>query len=64
MLRQQELKTQSSNANEAVILVEEEMEKQCVNMSPGQSHALFMNTFAMVLKDAGLWSRQYYEDKS
>lgn len=35
-----------------------------MNMSPGQGHALYMKTFAIFLKDVGLRSPQYYEDKS
>ncbi len=40
------------------------MEEERIDMSPGQSHALFMETFATILKDLGLRSPQYYEDKS
>lgn len=40
------------------------MEEERMNMSPGQSHDLFMKTFATILKDFGLRSPQYYEDKS
>lgn len=64
MLPQQELETQSSNMDGDVNLVDEEMEEKCTSMSPGESHALFMKTFAWILKDQGLWSPQYYEDKS
>lgn len=33
-------------------------------MSPDQSYALFMKTFAAILKTTGLRSPQYYQDKS
>lgn len=35
-----------------------------MNLSPGQSHALFMKIFAEALKSKGLRSPQYCEDKS
>lgn len=40
------------------------MEEKRTSMSPGESHALFMKIFAWILKDQGLRSPQYYEDKS
>ncbi len=35
-----------------------------MDMSPVQAHALYMETFAAILKDTGLRSPQYYQDKS
>lgn len=35
-----------------------------MDMSPDEAHALFMRTFALLLKNSGLRSPQYYQDKS
>ena len=42
----------------------EEIDEYIRNMTPDQSHALYMKTFTTVLKAIGLRSPQYYEDKS
>ena len=40
------------------------MIEETMKMTPDQRHALFMKTFAAILKATGLRSPQYYQDKS
>lgn len=40
------------------------MWEETMEMSPDQAHALYMETFAAILKDTSLRSPQYYQDKS
>ncbi|MCJ1346781.1 hypothetical protein MMC31_004999 [Peltigera leucophlebia] len=41
-----------------------EIDEYIRNMTPGQSHALFLKTFTTILRATGLRSPEYYEDKS
>lgn len=43
---------------------EEEIEEYIRNMTPSQSHALFLKTFTALLRATSLRSPEYYEDKS
>lgn len=50
--------------NGKVFAEEEEIDGHIRNMTPGQSHALFLKTFTAILRATGLRSPEYYEDKS
>lgn len=47
-----------------VFVGDEAIDEYIRNMTPGQSHALFLKTFTTILRPMGLRSPEYYEDKS